>query len=231
MFNIWTIFVHAIHLLPPIVGWEQVCVLWTLLCKPETSPRRTRELWVSHTLVSPCSRLFLFLSSSILPFSFLPSSVSNNLFTPAPLSLLFPQHSPQENEWELSEAPAGTRNGGKSDSSVPPLCSHAEDHKAASANERDSEMGTKWPSKSWTHGVLSQSSTKGLHNTIYNCLHRTSGELGVQFHCLMYPFGICFVFRWLVCATKVLARLEIWCTWIAYGRGSTLINWSLIDQR
>ena len=39
-------------------------------------------------LVSPCSLLFLFLSSSILPFTFLPSSVSNNLFTPAPLSLL-----------------------------------------------------------------------------------------------------------------------------------------------
>ena len=45
---------------------------------------------MSHMLVSPCSPLFLFLSSytafHLRPF--LPSSVSNNLFTPAPLSLL-----------------------------------------------------------------------------------------------------------------------------------------------
>ena len=92
MFNTRTIFVHAINLLPPIVGWEQVCVLWTLLCKPETSPGRTRELWVSHTLVSPCSPLFFpSLLSSILPspFSFLPSSLPLSLTIS---SLLHPSH-------------------------------------------------------------------------------------------------------------------------------------------
>ena len=57
----------------------------------------------------------------------------------------------------------------------------------------------------------------------------TLGELGVQFYCMVY--GLCFAFRLLVCAIKVLARLEIWCTWIAYGRSSTLTNSSSVDQK
>ena len=174
MFNTWNaILVHVINcLLLPIVGWKQVCVLSTLLCKPETSTGRTGELWVSHTLVSLCSTLLLY-------SAFHSSNITS-----------FPQHPPQKNEW-LSETPGGTGNGGKTNSSVSSLCSHAGDHKAASADERDSETGTKWPSKSWAHEVLSQSSRKGprIQSKTVHISNLMLGELGVQFYCMVYPSG------------------------------------------
>ena len=201
-------------------------MLSTLLCKPETSPGRTGELWVRHTLVSPCSTLF----SYILPFTFLLLPfLSLAISSPLPSShFLSPRKMSENFQRHLEALEMEAKQTLQSLLSAPmqritklPLLMKEIQKRAP--NDHPSHEHMKSCHKA-VEKVFMHIQSKTVHISTL-----TLGELGVQFYCMVY--GLCFAFRLLVCAIKVLARLEIWCNWIAYGRSSTLTNSSSVDQK